>query len=161
MQALSALACCVGCGFSGVASLVFEPFYPTYYNAECRGNPSAYGTSPKTVEEFARPCKKHRKRQGQTRRSAPYGCGKKAINNTKNVGAGGKYFMSVSFRTYVRNLFIDFEILWQSLLIATYTAQTSPALRVTNCCKHCRTKVSSLRSVGMTLLSNIYIINEN
>ena len=33
-----------------------------------------------------------------------------------------------------------FQILWQSLLIATYTAQTSPALRVTNCCKHCRTK---------------------
>ena len=35
---------------------------------------------------------------------------KKATNNTKNVGVDGKYSMSVSFRTYVRNLFIDFKI---------------------------------------------------
>ena len=34
------------------------------------GNPSAYGTSPKTVEEFARPCKKHRKRQPPPRQAS-------------------------------------------------------------------------------------------
>ena len=65
----------------------------------------------------------------------------------------------MSCRSYGRYLKMLFQIFWQFLLVATHTVQTTPALRVTYCCKywlghfenastkHCRTKLSSFRSV--------------
>ena len=48
------------------------------------------------------------------------------------------------------NLIHCLEIIWQCLFTASHAVQATPALRVTNCYKHCRTKLSSLRSLRMT-----------